>query len=136
MANGKDARFRWLAVLVLGLLLQGSVQAGQASTQPTAGPPPTLLFVTQSDACDCVASLCVVGEQEVLNFLADNPWGFQRQTVDLKETPKATKDLGIIALPVVFLVDAAGQRVARFDGFFVADDFSQAWEKHLEKGKE
>jgi len=130
MANRKDVP-RWIFLPVLAALLQGSVQFGHASAQPTAGPPPTLLFVTQSDACDCVASLCVAGEQEVLNFLADNPWGFKRQTVDLKETPKATKDLGIIALPVVFLVDAAGQRVARFDGFFAADDFSRAWEKHL-----
>ena len=117
-------------VLVLVVTVGGAAWAGSSG-----GPPPTLLFVTQSDACDCVASLCVAGEQEVLNFLADNPWGFQRQTVDLKETPKAAKELGILALPVVFLVDPAGLRIARFDGFFAAEDFSRAWEKHLKGEK-
>jgi len=95
------------------------------------GVSPTLVFVTKSDACDCEASLCVAGEQEVLNFLAGNPWGFRRETVDLKESPMAAKELGILAVPVVFLLDGQGRRVARFDGFFAERDFYRAWEAHL-----
>ncbi len=93
---------------------------------------PTLVFVTKSDACDCEASLCAAGEQEVLNFLARNPWGFRREIVDLKQRPAATKELGILAVPVVFLLDGQGRRVARFDGFFAERDFRRAWEAHLD----
>ncbi len=98
---------------------------------PSEGVSPTLVFVTKSGACDCEASLCVAGEQEVLNFLAGNPWGFRRETVDLGETPRAAKEFGILAVPVVFLLDRQGRRVARFDGFFGARDFYRAWEAHL-----
>lgn len=113
--------------------LLGAVVAAPSPGR-TAGSPPTLVFVTQSDACDCVVSLCVMGEQEVLNFLAANPWGFRRQTIDLKETPKAAKELGILAVPVVFLFDGQGRRVARFDGFFAKQDFHDAWVAHLAGG--
>lgn len=98
------------------------------------GTPPILVFVTKSNACDCKASLCVVGEQQVINFMADNPWGFRRETIDLKEKPKAAKELGILAVPVVFLLDGQGRRVARFDGFFPETNFYQAWEAHLAGG--
>ena len=108
------------------LLLAPSAWAG-----PPEGAPPTLVFVTKSDACDCEASLCVAGEQEVINFLAGNPWGFRRETVDLKATPEAAKELRILAVPVAFLRDAQGRRVARFDGFFAERDFYQVWEAHL-----
>jgi len=96
---------------------------------------PTLVFVTKSDACECQRSLCIAGEQEVVNFLAGNPWGFRLEKVDLKETPQAAKELGILAVPVVFLVDGQGQRVARFDGFFAERDFTLAWEEHRSGGK-
>ncbi len=118
-----------LALLLLFLFLGTSARAGLPE-----GASPTLVFVTKSDACDCEASLCVAGEQEVVNFLAGNPWGFRRETIDLKATPKAARELGILAVPVVFLLDGRGRRVARFDGFFAERDFYQAWEAHLAGG--
>lgn len=117
---------RAVLALLPFLLLGTSARAGLPE-----GVSPTLVFVTKSDACDCEASLCVAGEQEVLNFLAGNPWGFRRETVDLKESPRAAKELGILAVPVVFLLDGQGRRVARFDGFFAERDFYRAWEAHL-----
>lgn len=99
------------------------------------GSQPTLVFVTKSDACECERNLSLAGEQEVVNFLAGNPWGFLLERVNLTETPAAAKELGILAVPVVLLVDGQGRRVARFDGFFSWKDFQQAWEAHLAEGK-
>jgi hypothetical protein len=136
MAPTFDAPWRWGIVLAAFLALSGSSRASGVEAGSSPNEPPTLVFVTQSDACDCVASLCVAGEQEVLNFMASNPWGFRRETVDLTKTPVAAKDLGVLAVPVVFLVDGQGKRVARFDGVFAGKDFSRAWEAHLaSKGK-
>lgn len=120
-------------VLAVAVALLAAGLAG-AQTKAPGQQPPTLVFVTQSDACDCVASLCVIGEQEVSHFLAANPWGFRRQTIDLKATPKAAKELGVLAVPVVFLLDGQGRRVARFDGFFAKQDFHDAWVGHLAGG--
>jgi len=122
------ARSLWVAVLV-GLLALGAEAAAPFRAWADAGQP-TLVFVTQSDACECQRSLCIAGEQEVVNFLTGNPWGFRLEKVDLKETPQAAKELGILAVPVVFLMDGQGQRVARFDGFFVERDLYRAWEEH------
>ncbi len=130
MGGAVDALRTWGMVLGLALpLTAAAVTPVRAESAP--GQSPTLVFVTKSDACDCEASLCVAGEQEVINFLAGNPWGFRRETVDLKETPKAAKELGILAVPVVILRDGQGRQVARFDGFFAEGDIYQAWEAHL-----
>ena len=99
------------------------------------GGQPTLVFVTKSDACECERNLCMAGEQEVVNFLSGNTWNFRLERVDLTETPAAAKELGILAVPVVFLLDGQGQRVARFDGFFAEADLFQAWEEHQSGGK-
>lgn len=120
---------RLRSALALALLFAGPAIAGA-----DAGVTPSLVFVTKSDACECERNLCIAGEQEVVNFLADNPWGFRLEKVDLKETPGAAKDLGILAVPVVFLRDGRGERVARFDAFFAEKDFRAAWEKHLAAG--
>lgn len=135
MPNAFDALARWGAALAVVVLLQTGVQAVEQGEQPTSGRPPTLVFVTKSDACDCQADLCVVGEQEVRNFLADNPWGFRRETVDLEDNPEAAKELRVLAVPVVFLLDGTGRRVARFDGFFSERDLLEAWNAHLNGGK-
>lgn len=126
---------RWGMVLgTVGALLApwGAVHA--AALAP-AGKAPTLVYVTKSDECECVLSLCVAGEQEVLNFLEGNPWGFERKDVDLAETPKAARELKVLAVPVVFLRDAEGREVARFDVFFMEKDLYAAWQAHQDGGK-
>lgn len=129
-----DPLRKWAILLGLALpVTAAAVTPVRAESAP--GQPPILVFVTKSDACDCELSLCVAGEQEVINFLADNPWGFRRETIDLKVTPKAAKELGILAVPVVFLRDVEGRQVARFDGFFAERDFYDAWTEHLNGGK-
>ena len=123
---------------VLGLILGGpaTLGAAQALAQTVAGNHPTLVFVTKSNECECVLSLCVAGEQEVLNFLDANPWGFERKDVDLAENPKAARELKVLAVPVVFLRDAEGRDVARFDVFFTEKDLYAAWQAHREGGAE
>lgn len=126
---------KWGIVLgITGALLMpwGTVQA---VAQAAAEKPPTLVLVTKSDECECVLSLCVAGEQEVLNFLDGNPWGFERKDVDLAETPKAARELKVLAVPVVLLLDGEGREVARFDVFFMEKDLYAAWQAHQDGGK-
>jgi len=125
---------KWVKIAVLCALLglgAGTVLPPEGRTDTGQ---PTLVFVTKSDACECERNLCIAGEQEVINFLSGNPWGFRLDKIDLKETPQAAKELGILAVPVVFLLDARGERVARFDGFFAERDFTRAWEAHRSGG--
>ncbi|MHB8763008.1 MAG: hypothetical protein ACYDA8_01490 [Deferrisomatales bacterium] len=126
----RAATFVRIATL-FALLGVGAAVPGQGRAEVG---PPTLVFVTKSDACECQHNLCVAGEQEVVNFLAGNPWGFRLDKVDLKATPKAAKELGVLAVPVVLLLDGQGTRVARFDGFFAAADLRRAWEAHRSGG--
>ncbi|MBE0617131.1 MAG: hypothetical protein IH608_04300 [Proteobacteria bacterium] len=135
MARMLGALPRWGTALAVVLLLQAGARAAEQTAQTASGQPPTLVFVTKSDACECERNLCIAGEQEVRNFLSANPWGFRLEKVDLKATPEAAKELGILAVPVVFLLDGPGRRVARFDGFFAERDFYQAWENHLDGEK-
>lgn len=124
-------------VRIVGFFILFGVAAGTGVPFARGGEEgqPTLVFVTKSDACECERSLCIAGEQEVVNFLRGNPWSFRLEKVDLKETPGAAKDLGILAVPVVFLVDGEGHRVARFDGFFAERDLYRAWEDHRSGGE-
>jgi hypothetical protein len=101
--------------------------------QETAGGP-SLVFVTKSDACDCVRNLCLAGEQEVINFLAGEPYGFRLERIDLTTHPEEGKTYRAVTLPVVVLKSADGQWVARFDSFFTENDLYAAWEKHLGEG--
>jgi hypothetical protein len=126
---------RWGIVLGTTFALLTPWGGAEAVAQAVTGKPPTLVFVTKSDECECVLSLCVAGEQEVLNFLDGNPWGFQREDVDLAETPKAARELKVLAVPVVFLRDAEGRDVARFDVFFLEKDLYAAWQAHQNGGK-
>lgn len=126
---------KWGIVLGMTWALLMSWGATQAVAQAATGNPPTLVFVTKSDECECVLSLCVAGEQEVLNFLDGNPWGFERKDVDLAETPKAARELKVLAVPVVFLRDGEGRDVARFDVFFLEKDLYAAWQAHQDGGK-
>jgi hypothetical protein len=96
---------------------------------------PTLIFITKSDACDCVLNLCVAGEQEVINFLDGEPYGFRLERIDLAEKPEQGKTYRAVTLPVVILEAPEGHLVARFDTFFTANDFHTAWKKHLRAGK-
>ena len=102
----------------------------EPSSEPT-GNGPVLVFVTKSDACDCVRNLCVAGEQEVINFLGDGGTAIRYERVDLAENPKAGKKYRAVTLPVVLLFDAVGQEIARFDSFFTEDHLATAWRKHL-----
>jgi hypothetical protein len=115
----------------LGIVLAVLGIAGQAlGAPPQNKAAPTLVFIVKTDACQCELNLCVVGEQEVLNFLVANPWGFRMEKIDLKTRPKAAKEYGVLAVPVAVLLDEAGTRVARFDGFFSEQDLYKAWEHH------
>lgn len=125
---------RWVAALALVLALSTAARAAEPPVPASSGPGPTLVFVIKSDGCECERNLCVAGEQEVVNFLADNPWGFHLERIDLKDTPEAAKDLSIVAVPVVLLVDDQGRRIARFDGFFTEKDFYRAWEADGKRG--
>jgi hypothetical protein len=91
----------------------------------------SLVFVTQSDACDCVANLCVAGEQEVLNFLGTTGDQIRYQRVDLTEDAAAGKRYRAVTLPVVLLFDAAGEEIARFDSFFTEAQLNGVWQQHL-----
>jgi len=115
----------------LGIALAVLTITGQSlAAPPQDKTAPTLVFIIKSDACQCEVNLCVVGEQEVRNFLAANPWGFRLETIDLKTRPKTAKEYGVLAVPVVLLLDESGNRVARFDGFFSEQDLYKSWEKH------
>jgi thioredoxin-like negative regulator of GroEL len=128
-------RSKFAGVASFLILLGLGVGAAVPLARGGEGSQPTLVFVTKSDACECERNLCMVGEQEVVNFLSSNPWRFRLERVDLAETPSAAKEFGILAVPVVFLVDGQGRRVARFDGFFSWKDFQRAWEAHLAGGE-
>ncbi|HSH71061.1 MAG TPA: hypothetical protein VK997_14145 [Deferrisomatales bacterium] len=91
----------------------------------------SLVFVTQSDACECVRNLCVAGEQEVLNFLGGSGEGLRYERVDLAKNPDAGKTYRAVTLPVVLLFDGAGAEIARFDSFFTEDQLEAAWQQHL-----
>lgn len=113
-----------------GLFLAAAMSLSAAAHAGTA---PTLVFLTKSDECECVLNVSVVGEQEVLNFIADNPYGFQLEKIDLAETPAAGRAYRVFTVPVVVLKDEDGRTVARFDSFFTEADFYRAWEAHEKK---
>jgi hypothetical protein len=136
MAGIIRAITKWGMSAAMTFALLASSGAVPPVALAAAGSPPTLVFVTKSDECECVLSLCVAGEQEVLNFLDGNPWGFHREDVDLAETPKAARELKVLAVPVVFLRDGEGRDVARFDVFFMEKDLYAAWQAHQNGGKQ
>ena len=115
------------------------ITLGTALAMPPAGlseeiPPAdgaSLVFVTKSDACDCVANLCVAGEQEVLNFLAGSGTSLRYERVDLAKDPGAGKTYRAVTLPVVLLLDGAGGEIARFDSFFTEAQLTGVWQQHL-----
>jgi hypothetical protein len=113
-----------------GLFLAAALSLAAAAHAGTA---PTLVFLTKSDECECVLNVSVVGEQEVLNFIADNPYGFRLEKIDLAETPAAGRAYRVFAVPVVVLKDGDGRTVARFDSFFTEADFYRAWGAHEKK---
>ena len=87
--------------------------------------------MTKSDACDCVASLCVAGEQEVQNFLSGIGGDLRYQRVDLAEDPDAGKTYRAVTLPVALLFDEDGGEIARFDSFFTEAQLTGVWEQYL-----
>ncbi|MDW7711636.1 MAG: hypothetical protein SCH98_14300 [Deferrisomatales bacterium] len=103
------------------------------SSTALAGAAPTLVFLTKSDECECVLNVSVAGEQEVVNFIADNPYGFQYERIDLAEDPAAGRAYRVFAVPVVVLQDEEGRTVARFDSFFTEADFYKAWGAYEKK---
>jgi hypothetical protein len=123
-----------LAWVVFISLLVLSVATDSRAANETTENAPTLIFITKSDACDCVRSTCVAGEQEVLNFMAGNRYGFRLEKIDLATDPKAGKTYRAVTLPVAILRDAQGQEAGRFASFFTAKQLHTAWDKHL-KGK-
>ncbi len=125
----------WWGIILTAVPVLAAVASATQTPQPQpADQAPTLVFVSKSDACECERNLCIAGEQEVINFLASNPWGFVLERVDLAESPAAAKELGILAVPVVFLRDGEGRQISRFDGFFSWQDLEQAWRAHLAEG--
>jgi hypothetical protein len=112
----------WGILLAAGVLLLGGSAA--AADQAAAG---TLVFVTQSDACDCVVNLCVAGEQEVINFLGDAGAGLAYQRVDLTPEPDAARTYRAVTLPLALLLDPAGGEVGRFASFFTEDQLAATW---------
>lgn len=134
MEGTLGASVKWGMGLLVALAVSASAGAAGAQSKTSGDPSPTLVFVAKSDACECERNLSIIGEQVVVNFVADNPWGFRRETVDLTETPEAAKELEILTVPVVFLLDDEGRRIARFDGFFSERDLREAWKNHLDEG--
>ena len=119
-------------MLILATLFGALVAPVGVAAQDTA---PTgaasLVFVTKSDACDCVANLCVAGEQKVINFLGGEGAALRYERIDLTEAPGAGKKYRAITLPVVLLFDGANQEIARFDSFFTEAQLTGAWKQHL-----
>ena len=118
----------------VGLLLLAAVLAlpvAGFAKEVTPGTGESLVFVTKSDACDCVANLCVAGEQEVLNFLAGSGANLRYERVDLAKEPGAGKTYRAVTLPVVLFLDGAGGEIARFDSFFTEAQLTGVWQQHL-----
>ncbi|GAB4263766.1 MAG: hypothetical protein Kow0092_14960 [Deferrisomatales bacterium] len=119
----------WVLVLLLGA--GAAARAPAATGEPDRTPAsPVVVFLTKSDACDCVANLCVAGEQEVLNFVTAHPDRFRLERIDLAERPDEGRRYRAFTLPVAILKDESGRTVARFDAFFTESDLSRAWEAH------
>ena len=114
------------SVLLAAVLLLGLGRSAAAAQ-------PEVVFITKSDACSCQRSLCVMAEQEVVNFLADAGEPFRLVRVDLAKTPDAARTYRAFAVPVVILRDANGEQVARFDAYLTGGELLEAWEAH-EKG--
>ncbi|GAB4285494.1 MAG: hypothetical protein Kow0092_39530 [Deferrisomatales bacterium] len=87
--------------------------------------------MTTRDPCECEAGLYVAGEQGAIPFPSGKPWGFRCKTVDMEETPKAAKEPGIRAVPVVCLRDGEGRQVTHFEESFPQRGFYPAWEAYL-----
>ena len=118
-----------LFLITLGAALVMPVAGWAEDVAPADGA--SLVFVTKSDGCDCVANLCVAGEQEVLNFLGGSGAGLRYKRVDLTETPNAGKTYRAVTLPVALLFDGAGEEIARFDSFFTEAQLTGVWQQHL-----
>jgi hypothetical protein len=125
-------RNRVLHSLFLAALFNAlAAPAGLAAEDKPKEAGASLVFVTQSDACDCVANLCVAGEQEVLNFLgvAGNQLRYER--VDLTQDAAAGRKYRAVTLPVVLLFGVTGEEIARFDSFFTEAQLTGVWQQHL-----
>jgi hypothetical protein len=129
----RAAKSSFLAAVMALAVSAGAVPGFGAQDEP-ANNSPTLVFITKSDACDCVVNLCVAGEQEVINFLGGQPFGFRLERIDLAEKPEQGRAYRAVTLPVVILKETDGRSVARFDSFFTESDFYAAWEKHRKAG--
>ena len=129
MLRMKPLLLLWLVGLaVVGI---GAVPGHAEPSAEPSGNRPLLVFVTQSDACECVRNLCVAGEQEVINFLGDVGAAIRYERVDLAKDPDVGKKYRAVTLPVVLLFDAAGQEIRRFDSFFTEDQLAALWQQHL-----
>ena len=120
---------RLLLLATLGTVL--ALPAAGLAEEATPETGESLVFVTKSDACDCVANLCVAGEQEVLNFLGGSGTGLRYERVDLAKDPDAGKTYRALTLPVVLLFDGSGGEIARFDSFFTEAQLTGVWQQHL-----
>ena len=130
----RAAQFLFFAALV-PLALSAGARLTFAAQDERSENSPSLVFITKSDACDCVLNLCVAGEQEVISFLSGEPYGFRLERIDLTGNPEPGRTYGAVTLPVVILKDSGGRVVARFDSFFTESDFYAAWEKHRKAGE-
>ncbi len=129
MFRMKPLLLLWL--VGLAVVGTGAVPGHAEPSVELSGNRPLLVFVTQSNACECVRNLCVAGEQEVINFLGDVGATIRYERVDLAKNPEAGKTYRAVTLPVVILFDAPGQEIRRFDSFFTEDQLAAVWQQHL-----
>ena len=114
-----------LLLLLVVLATLGSPPTSLGATKPS------LVFVTKSDACACTANLCVAGEQAVLNFLETTGDRIRYERVDLARDAGAGKTYQVVTLPVVLLLDAAGEAIGRFDSYVTEEQLAEVWKQHL-----